>query len=149
MRVELCQKLHEAAPSLFGTETFFTIEKIGPGITTYRWFPIQCDDGWFDLLFELCTKLNAYIKTLPESVAKEVVITQIKEKYGTLRFYLSHYDPVVDKMIEDAENRSAQICEVCGKKGHLRGKTWVYTACDDHTKPYDLNDDSNSDSPVS
>jgi hypothetical protein len=149
MNVDLCRKLYESAPTLFGTNTFFIVEEIGPGITSYRWFPVQCDDGWFDLLFRLCTKLNDHIKTFPENIRKEIVITQIKEKYGTLRFHLSHYDPVVDKIIEDAEIESASICEVCGKAGRLRGKSWVYTACDAHTKSYDLIEKTDVETSVS
>lgn len=149
MRLDLCKKLHEAAPSLFGSETFFTVEQVGPGITSWKWFSIQCDDGWFDILLDLCTKLNAYIQTLPDNIGKEIVISQIKEKYGTLRVYLSHYDDVMDKMIEETEEKSAHVCELCGKEGRLRGKVWFYTACDAHTKPYDLVEEPENDNSVS
>lgn len=72
--------------------------------------------GWAELI-----KL-AY-KSLPE----DTTISQIKEKYGTLRFYTSHETEDV-KM---AELLSRTTCESCGQLGKLReDRRWLLTLCD-------------------
>ena len=67
----------------------------------------------------------------------EVVITQIKEKFGGLRFYYDGGDEYIAGAVHLAESMSYKICEQCGEKGDLRGVQWLYTACDQHTKPGD------------
>lgn len=63
--------------------------------------------------------------------------SQVKEKYGTLRFYMTIQTDEMDPIITIAEKRSAVTCEQCGKKGKLRGRGWYYTACAKHTKKED------------
>lgn len=80
-------------------------------------------DGWdqlVDPLVELCKKYN-------------VQIAQIKEKFGTLRFYVDNAPDEVLQAIEKAENASASICETCGKPGKLRiNGGWWSTRCEGH-----------------
>ena len=75
--------------------------------------------------------------------AKELVptVSQVKEKFGTLRFYINAGTDEHYNYIRFAENLSARICETCGAPGKRRGKHWIYTACDEHTEKGDLNDD--------
>lgn len=63
----------------------------------------------------------------------QVVATQVKEKYGTLRFYYNGGDDMVDGMVRMAESMSGVTCEKCGDVAKLRGNGWLYTACDNHT----------------
>lgn len=137
MRLDLCQKLYDVAPTLFGRETFYITEKIAPGITQYNWFNIECGDGWFEILLSLCKRINAHIKSLPDDIAKDITVLQIKEKNGCLRFYVSHYDKVIDDLIKQSEETSSHVCETCGKPGKLRGSVWLYTSCEDHSRPED------------
>lgn len=99
-------------------------------------FGFECDDGWFDLLKEALEKIKAYIDS-KESVTFNV--TQIKEKFGTLRFY---YDAIVpgdnpiDSIIDAAEIRSAKECERCGAPASTKRRgCWFYTSCDDCDTP--------------
>lgn len=55
--------------------------------------------------------------------------SQIKEKFGTLRFYMTHETPEMSTIIYNAERQSAKTCEECGKPGKLRGERWYYTRC--------------------
>lgn len=55
--------------------------------------------------------------------------SQVKEKFGTLRFYMTAETKEMRPIIEEAERKSAVTCEQCGKKGKLRGNGWLYTAC--------------------
>lgn len=83
-----------------------------------------------------------YLSEIPEWMScvekiPEVVATQVKEKYGTLRFYYNGGDEYIDGIVDMAESMSARTCETCGAPGKLRGGGWVYTACDEHTNPED------------
>lgn len=90
----------------------------------------ECGDGWEPLLRAAATKIEAINKQLQEPVRA----LQIKEKFGTLRFYVSHGTEEINTIIREAENASARTCETCGQPGKLRGKRWVYTACEAHNK---------------
>ena len=110
-------------------------------------FGFECDDGWADLLVELCEKIQSGLNTFEPQVANEIVALQVKEKYGTLRFYISAYDDTIEDYIEEAAKKSAGTCEQCGKQGKLRGTVWLYAACDEHTREEDLNPIPESEMP--
>ena len=84
---------------------------------------IECDDGWYDLLDEMMAKISALH-------IDGFVFEQIKEKFGTLRVYSSGSTPEIDKIIDEAEARSGKTCEVCGKPGSVRGRSWLKCVCD-------------------
>lgn len=56
--------------------------------------------------------------------------SQVKEKFGTLRFYMTCETDEMDKLIQEAEHLSAVTCEECGEPGELRGTSWLTTLCD-------------------
>lgn len=102
----------------------------------------ECGDGWFELLAELCTKLES----LQEITGIQIEVQQIKEKFGTLRFYYSliipddvtrkiDWDYIIRQNIILAETKSEKTCEECGKLGVLRSKNnWLRVSCDEHNK---------------
>lgn len=56
--------------------------------------------------------------------------SQVKEKFGTLRFYMSSETEEMSEAIEEAEEESARTCETCGRGGRLRPKLgWIQTLC--------------------
>ena len=63
------------------------------------------------------------------------VISQVKEKYGTLRFYVHNSTDRVASLIDFAELMSGCTCEVCGKPGKTGGNGWIRTLCIDHREP--------------
>lgn len=63
-----------------------------------------------------------------------VIATQVKEKYGTLRFYVYGADDYVNGLIQMAEAMSAVTCETCGAPGKERVGSWIRTLCDEHAK---------------
>lgn len=71
----------------------------------------------------------------------QAIAVQVKEKFGTLRFYIDGGDETINALTSMAESMSARTCEKCGAPGKLRGKTWLYTACDEHTEECDKFDD--------
>lgn len=80
--------------------------------------------------------LNPNYRELPTSI-HQVVAVQVKEKFGTLRFYYNGGDEVISGMVRMAESMSAVTCETCGNPGTLRGSGWRYTACDEHVSDFD------------
>lgn len=92
---------------------------------------VSCGDGWFDLIDALCANLQAATK----HGGQQVVASDLKEKYGALRFYHCGVNDEQDGMIELAEAFSKRICEVCGSRGRLRGNGWITTRCDAHVEP--------------
>ena len=119
----------------------------------------ECRDGWFNILDQLMGNIQHHIdwnlrqrqvaidynsKSTPESMRKvpelvpQVTLDQVKEKFGTLRFYYTGGDNYIDGMVRMAESMSSVVCEECGAPGQRRGGGWIYTACDTHTKPEHL-----------
>jgi len=95
-------------------------------------FGIECGDGWYDILDTLLSDITKFYQENHPDEIDDFKVLQVKEKYGTLRFYVSGtYDEVFD-MIDWAELESENTCEKCGKPGILRcDNYWYYTACDD------------------
>jgi hypothetical protein len=93
--------------------------------------------GWWPIIEVLCANIqshtewwNANRKERP--VVEQVVIEQIKEKFGGLRFYYQGGDDTIAGMVRMAEAWADRSCEQCGKPGKQRGGGWVQTLCDEH-----------------
>lgn len=95
-------------------------------------FWIDCGVGWYSLLNWLSKRIENIILSLPEIERPYVYATQVKEKYGTLRFYMSCCDDKIEDLISQAERRSARTCEVCGSKGKLNEGPWFRVRCSEH-----------------
>lgn len=99
-----------------------------------RGYP-TCEAGWQGLLKTACTKIEA---ALVEGGSFRVL--QMKEKFGTLRFYWSGTMPDaararIEEAIALSEGRSACTCEICGAEGRLYSRGgWLATACAEHAK---------------
>lgn len=79
---------------------------------------------------DLIYRLSQAISTHTEPIGLDVVATQVKEKFGTLRFYVDGGDEEVFRLIDVAEKESATICEACGAPGTLVSKGWCSTLCE-------------------
>jgi hypothetical protein len=92
-----------------------------------RW--IDCDAGWYAILVDLDAKLSR--------LDPDYTVLQIKEKFGTLRFYCTTQaadnDARVrfDELVHRAERESAATCERCGRPGVLSSTRggWYKTLC--------------------
>ena len=62
----------------------------------------------------------------------QVVAEQVKEKFGTLRFYTNLSDDYISGAISMAESMSANICEECGKPGRSNNTGWLRVRCSEH-----------------
>lgn len=113
MRKELQDKLYEDFPNLYAQKDLDMTK-------TCMCWGICCGDGWYDLLRELSEKLEPL----------GVQATQVKEKFGGLRFYLDKGNEEAWALVHKAEKESYKTCEVCGQPGRQRGRGWVRTLCD-------------------
>lgn len=107
----------------------------------FSMFGIECGKGWYPILNQLFACINNHLRWVNRNKSEEAklvfTLTQVKEKYGTLRFYYDGGDAVIDGMERMAEAMSAVTCETCGNPGKMRGNTWFYTACEEHTRVED------------
>lgn len=88
-------------------------------------FGIECDDGWDELIYNLCKDLN--------DMGFKGRVHQIKEKFGGLRFYISDGSNQVFARIDMAEEDSIKTCEICGKPGKVRDlRGWRKCVCEEH-----------------
>lgn len=100
-------------------------------------------NGWYDLLDNLCKEL----KEIENLTGIEIIVDQVKEKLGGLRFYTTPFftnakitDPEKQKMwcdiiygaIDRVENRSYTICASCGEfySGQITVGHWIYDICE-------------------
>lgn len=61
----------------------------------------------------------------------DIVVAQVKEKFGGLRFYIGGASMEIHNEIEKVENESYKICESCGEPGETKGNGWIKTLCDE------------------
>lgn len=86
---------------------------------------LECGDGWFDLIFEMCQKIKE------TGLDQDLRFMQVKEKYAMLRVYDNGSCDEVYDIISEYENKSAEVCEECGKPGHIKTLgSWYYTKCE-------------------
>jgi hypothetical protein len=94
----------------------------------------ECGDGWFQILNQLMGNIQHHLdwKNRTEEVVPQVTLDQVKEKFGTLRFYYTGGDDTISGMVRMAESMSGVTCETCGKPGTSTRGGWIKTACVEH-----------------
>ena len=174
MNQELDSKLVKNFPLLYG-------DRYGDIRSTAMCWGFSCGDGWFDIIWNLSSKLEPLINniikenpnlscdvcgcakdkhyaSLTKSPGKCLSIhtipgstepppanyracwcekyqgaypraAQVKEKFGTLRFYMTRYTDEIRELISSAETLSSVTCEECGSPGEEKGGGWIRTLC--------------------
>jgi hypothetical protein len=86
-------------------------------------------EGWHSLLTDLYNDL--------ERLDDEIIISQVKVKFGGLRFYAYGTKPEVQNLIRRAEERASKTCEVCGVQDStvaINKRFWnVCAGCEEET----------------
>lgn len=97
----------------------------------------ECGPGWFNIIDALCSTAQNHIdwkikniQDPQEAEDLQIVATQVKEKFGGLRFYYAGGDDVIDGIVRMAETMSEKTCEMCGSPGMHRDGGWIVTMCD-------------------
>jgi hypothetical protein len=86
--------------------------------------------GWWPMIETLCATIQKHVDNNKD--CPQVVVEQIKEKFGTLRFYYEGGDDFVNGAVWLAESMSGKMCEECGAPGKRTQGGWVQTLCDFH-----------------
>jgi len=140
MKKELENYLCKKYPKLYtdcGQQELFTL------------FGFECSDGWFRLILWLSTYIQDYLdqnnrmaEKYPDKYKpiKQVKVLQVKEKFGTLRYYYSGGDDKISEVVQFAEYLSSNICETTGKTDNVGRNTtgWIKTHHKDLSKPKDF-----------
>jgi hypothetical protein len=93
-------------------------------------------NGWLPIIDTLCGCIQAYVdhftrytKDGPKK-PEQVTCSQMKEKFGGLRFYTNGHDDVVEGMISMAEYMCDNTCQDCGSTEDLGVTTgWIRVLC--------------------
>jgi hypothetical protein len=135
MKEELEKQLFEKYPKIFRQK------ELSMNQTCMCW-GISTGDGWYNILDALCGNIQGYIDSEIErnqyrkergEAEKEIVqveATQVKEKFGGLRFYINWQDDYIDGLIRMAESMSYRTCEECGVPGKPNEGGWIITLCE-------------------
>lgn len=124
------------------------MEETFPKMFSKKYGGFATGKGWWPLLEKLCHVIQRHIDHVNNSRARllesnphnhkipdevpQVVIEQIKEKFGTLRFYYQGGDEYIQGAVWLAESLTDQLCETCGGIGTRRPGGWIRTLCDVH-----------------
>jgi len=132
------KELYEKYPKIF-------VQKDLDMTQTAMCWGLDCSDGWYNIIDTLCEKIQSHIDWENEIITykkergelpkekplyPQVQATQVKEKYGGLRFYVNYYDDYIRGLIDMAENMSYCVCETCGNPGKPNESGWISTLCD-------------------
>lgn len=107
------------------------IELNNSSVTSCMKYGIEVDDGWYDLICNLCTELQEW----SDLNKKQIVAQQIKEKFAGLRFYYGIEGdnvkdcsdfPQIYKIISKYEDISYNTCECTGGIGNICKRGFVY-----------------------
>ena len=118
-------EMKEFLESIGGLENGFFTDQ--PPITDPHFFGVK--EGWFQLIKDLIVDLN--------KMGWDKQVTQVKEKFGGLRFYINSGIPEIHQRILQTETESYKICEICGEPGKPRTNGWYQTLCDSHKREGD------------
>ncbi len=90
--------------------------------------------GWRPLVEQLSQVIQSHVDSAQKQGkdCPQVIVEQVKEKFGTLRFYYQGGDDFISGAVWLAESMTGQLCEECGGLGKTRSGGWVRTLCDQH-----------------
>jgi len=104
-------------------------------------YGFDINDGWYKLVYELILKIRINDEAKGKWVTK---VTQCKEKFGGLRFYVTGTSDKNWDLIREAEQKSYGVCEVTASEVEVGvwNNGWVQTLCRKEAlrKFYDLSD---------
>ena len=112
------------------------VNRYKPMTETAMCWGFECGDGWFNIINQLCANIQHHIdwKNRKEEVVPQVTVDQVKEKFGSLRFYFTGGDDYIRGMATMAESMSGVTCEQCGNPGSTVGRGWLTTLCEKHAE---------------
>ena len=103
-----------------------------PMTETAMCWGFDCGNGWFQILNQRMGNIQNHIdwQNRNGEVVPQVTVDQVKEKFGTLRFYYTGGDDVIDGMVSMAESMSGVTCETCGNPSTVQNNNgWMRSIC--------------------
>lgn len=86
------------------------------------------ETGWKNAFgIQMCKEIKVALKK--NNCLRKYRITQIKEKYGSLRWYDAGAPKEVYEIISKYEQISAKTCIICGKPAEYISKGWISPYC--------------------
>jgi hypothetical protein len=113
----------------------------------FSMFGFEIGSGWHPVVYELCEKLQAICKPYNTTFK----FSQIKEKYGSGRFYNTYWFPedipettyktiisIIDDLVSEYENKCDRICASTGVYYEFKiSNGWIYDICyDEYVKQH-------------
>ena len=124
MDADLQKQLYDRYPLIFQ-------ERVLPMAETAMCWGIATGNGWYHLIDGLCAQLQ---RETDQDGVPQIIATQVKEKFGTLRFHTREANERQSAMIDLASELSSRICDQCGAPGQLRTSGWHATRCEAHAE---------------
>lgn len=123
MKREFDEKLCQKYPSLY-------CDRHGDMQMTLMCWGFECGDGWYELIDVISGLLTAH--------NLDISAVQVKEKFGTLRFYHAPVDDYSIGVEIAAGQLSKRICEACGEPAMTNSYDggWWSTLCQKHNENY-------------
>ena len=90
MRKDLEHKLQETFSFMQRPEGLDGYHDWVKGLSIYENWGIEADSGWYDIIYQLCQDITDCYKRY--DIKMNFYVLQIKEKFGTLRFYYAYED---------------------------------------------------------
>lgn len=86
--------------------------------------------GWREAFGEqMCEEIDSELMTWPQEEREKFRITDIKEKWASLRFYTNLVSPDLNKIIEKYSLISRLTCILCGKPAQWITRGWYMPFC--------------------
>ena len=110
------------------------LEEQFPKIFSESYGGVAVGEGWWPIIESLCSNIQHHIdwKNKQSEVMPQVVVHQIKEKFGGLRFYYEGGDDQIQGMVDMAESWASKTCETCGVPATRKTTGWIKNVCDKH-----------------
>ena len=117
------------------------MEEKFPKMFEHKYGGFAVGAGWYPILEALCANIQSHTdwRNRESEVVPQVVVEQIKEKFGGLRFYYQGGDEQIHGMVRMAEAWAANCCEECCAPGIRRSGGWIRTLCDKHEAEHQFN----------
>lgn len=126
MNLENTKRLYEDFPYLYRGRRKSIRQSLMP-------FGFECGDGWFAIIYKLSADIEALAKAtgLDPLSNRWPEVIQVKEKYGTLRYYLRDTldAELMHNLVGAAYKQSSRTCEDCGQPGTLSMEGWWNVRC--------------------
>lgn len=104
------------------------LKTVYPKIFSEKYGGFAVDDGWFNIINQMCQLMQSHIDW-SKGECPQVIARQVKEKFGTLRFYYDGGDEYCHGVSAMAESMTGVTCEKCGDIGEPRNTGWVHVYC--------------------